>query len=388
MPRKPQFGSIYQPVKKGGVKTAVWWIRYYVNGVQQYESSKSKRYADAEKLLKERQSEIQTGLYAGPVAEKIRVSTLLDDLIQDFETNGKSVEWVRHVDKHLRPFFGELYASRLTTDQIRAYIKQRREEKISNSTINRELNRLKRALNLGRFSTPPKVKRLPIFPKLEEPAARKGFFEHEEFMALREELPEHLRAPLTFAYYTGCRRGEILALEWPQVDLDRRVVRLNAGETKSGEGRLLPLVSELFHVLSIQRETRDQGWPKCPWVFFRYGKRIKDFRGAWEEASKRAATREKSPVPSLWAGKKPTKLFHDLRRTGARNLVRAGVPERVVMQIGGWKTRSVFDRYNIVSERDLVEAAGKLERHLAEVESERAKATLRQLPGIAKNDPP
>src|SRR5580698_8410700 len=99
MPRKPQFGSIYQPVKKGGVKTAVWWIRYYVNGVQQHESSKSKRYADAEKLLKERQSEIQTGLYAGPTAEKIKVSALLDDLIHDFETNGKSVEWVKHVDK-------------------------------------------------------------------------------------------------------------------------------------------------------------------------------------------------------------------------------------------------------------------------------------------------
>jgi integrase len=101
------------------------------------------------------------------------------------------------------------------------------------------LNRLKRALNPGRFSTRPKVKRLPILPKLEEPAARKVFFEDEEFVA-REELPEHLRAPLTFAYYAGCRRGEILGLLSPQVDLGRRIARLNAGETKSGEGRLLP----------------------------------------------------------------------------------------------------------------------------------------------------
>jgi integrase len=387
MPRKPQFGSIYQPVKKGGVKTAVWWIRYYVNGVQQHESSKSKRYADAEKLLKERQSEIQTGLYAGPTAEKIKVSALLDDLIHDFETNGKSVEWVKHVDKHLRPFFAHMYASRITTDQIRAYITQRRVEKIKNSTINRELNRLKRALNLGRLSTPPKVKRLPIFPRLEEPPPRKGFFEHDEFVALREELPEHLRPPITFAYLTGCRKGEILGLQWRQVDLARHVVRLNAGETKSGEGRILPLGSDLFNVLSIQKDSRDQRWPRCPWVFFRYGKRIKDFRGAWEEASKRAATREELPVPSFWAGKKPGKLFHYLRRTGARNLVRAGVPERVVMQIGGWKTQSVFDRYNIVSERDLVEAAVKLERHLAEVESDRAKATLRQLWMVPKSEP-
>jgi hypothetical protein len=57
------------------------------------------------------------------------------------------------------------------------------------------------------------------------------------------------------------------------------------------------------------------------------------------------------------------------------------------MQIGGWKTRSVFDRYNIVSERDLVDAAGKLERHMAEVELDRAKATLRQLSLVRKNEP-
>ena len=98
----------------------------------------------------------------------------------------------------------------------------------------------------------------------------------------------------------------------------------------------------------------------------------KDFRGAWEEAGNRAG---------LWndeAGK-PKHIFHDLRRTGARNLVRAGVPERVVMTIGGWKTRSVFDRYNIVSERDLHEAAAKLERHLAELEKAREGATSGQL---------
>jgi integrase len=266
-------------------------------------------------------------------------------------------------------------------------IKKRREDEVLNSTINRELACLRRALNLGRFSTPPKVKRIPNFPKLDEPAARKGFFEHNEFIALREELPEHLRPPLTFAYFTGCRRGEILALQWSQVDLDRHIVRLNAGETKSGEGRLLPLVSELFNVLTMQKEICDQKWPQCPWVFCRYGKVIKNFRAAWEEASKRAATRETGAVPSLGAGDRPAKLFHDLRRTGARNLVRAGVPERVVMQIGGWKTRSVFDRYNVVSERDLVDAATKLEQHLANVESDRTKATLRQLSGSLKPRP-
>ena len=83
----------------------------------------------------------------------------------------------------------------------------------------------------------------------------------------------------------------------------------------------------LHQMLVLQKQIRDQKWPDCPWVFFRQGKRIKDFRGAWEEAGTRAG---------LWndeAGK-PKHIFHDLRRTGARNLVRAGVPERVVPAIG------------------------------------------------------
>ena len=350
--------ALRRPSQTVRVETKVLWIEYYADGRQQRESSKSRRYKDAEALLRQRLAEIETGAYAGPLAERVLVAALLDDLIADFEENEKSVEWVRYVDGHLRPFFGKIRAARLRTDQLRAYVKQRRSAGVKNSTINRELACLKRAFNLSRQATPPKVKRVPIFPKLKEPPPRKGFFGHDEFTMLRSELPGEIRPVITFAYCTGCRKGEILQLRLEQVDLLARVVRLNPGETKNDEGRVIPLTGELYEMLSMQRQIRDQSWPNCPWVFFRHGERIKDFRAAWDEASKRAG---------LWNQEtdRPRRIFHDLRRTGARNLVRAGVPERVVMQIGGWKTRAVFDRYNIVSERDLHDVAAKLERHLA-----------------------
>src|SRR5579862_118389 len=110
-------------------------------------------------------------------------------------------------------------------------------------------------------------------------------------------------------------------------------------------------------MLKVRQTLRDERFPECDFVFFREGQPIRNFRESWELAC----------VAARLAGTdgKPARLFHDLRRTGVRNLMRAGVPERIAMAISGHKTRSVFDRYNIVSETDLTDAALKLDSYLA-----------------------
>jgi integrase len=81
-------------------------------------------------------------------------------------------------------------------------------------------------------------------------------------------------------------------------------------------------------------------------VFHHNGYPVKDFYGAWRQACIIANVRGQ--------------LFHDLRRTSVPNYVRSGVPERVAMAISGHKTRSIFDRYNIVSASDLQAAASRV----------------------------
>jgi hypothetical protein len=129
-----------------------------------------------------------------------------------------------------------------------------------------------------------------------------------------------------------------------QVDLLNQSIRLNAGETKSGDGRVVKMTEDAFILLKACVGSKGQD----DFVFTRAdGKPVLDFRERWENLT------ASSGCPGL--------LFHDLRRSAVRNMVRRGVPETVAMKISGHKTRAVFDRYNVTSETDLADAARKIE---------------------------
>lgn len=332
---------------------------------------------DAERWLTSALREKDLGALDLP--SRVTMGELFDDILRDYRINENSVDWCGIVvEKHLRPFFGGMKAADLTSKAVEKYIEARHKEGGSNGTINREFTILRRSLNLGRHSTPAKVVNPIKIPRLKEAKPRQGFFEHDQYRAMIRELPEDLGPILTFAYNTGCRKGEILALRWDQVDLEEQTVRLNPGETKNEEGRIVPMTPELCRTLAMLKRKRDEYYPESPWVFSRGGEPIKDFYWAWREACKRAG---------LWdeSANRSGRLLHDARRTGARNLVRAGVPERVAMEIGGWKTRAVFDRYNIVDERDIKAAAAKLGAYLNDRHTIGTQTTVE--PKTAKRNP-
>ena len=108
--------------------------------------------------------------------------------------------------------------------------------------------------------------------------------------------------------------------------------------------------------------------------------RLQSFKRSWWEACEAVGlgqrVKDEKKGRPVWDGKRP----HDFRRTAVRNMIRAGVPEKIAMAISGHKTRSVFDRYNIVNERDLEQAARSLTAYF-EKQTVTLAVTLAELRG-------
>ena len=256
---------------------------------------------------------------------------------------------------HLEKFFGaETRALQINAPRLDAYAAARLAEGAARQTVNNELATLRRgfklALEKGLLAAMPLVK----LPKVRN--ARSGFFEDGDFAALLLELPGYLRAPIRFLRLTGWRVSEAVGLTWDAIDWDDQApegaeqlqagpnacLRIAAVDTKGGDARTFPFAQapELKALLEAQRATR-----RGVYVFHRDGHRIGNFRGVWLSACKRAGL--------------DGRLVHDLRRTAARDLRRAGVSEGEIMRLCGWKTRAMFDRYNIIDEQDLARAVAK-----------------------------
>jgi integrase len=327
--------------------SSIWWIKYYKDGKPHRESTGTSNKTKAGRKLEKRLAEINTGTFVEPEIDRITIENLSEDFLRDYKINGKSSypDAESRWRLHLQPFFGSLRIKQVTSVLLNKYVDKRQEDGAANGTINRELAALKRMFNLGRAATPPTVLFVPHFPSLAEDNVRQGFLEDDQFERLLGTCPDlWFQAIVEVGATYGWRIGELLKLRVNQVNIANRTIRLHPGTTKNKKGREVKMTEAVYVLLEqcVKGKEPDDfvfTWPD--------GRGVKDFRGTWEKA------REAAGVPNL--------LFHDLRRTAARNLRNAGVAEGVIMQIGGWKTRSVFERYAIVSHGDTEVALDKLE---------------------------
>lgn len=331
----------------------------------------------------------------------------------------------RRIRLHLTPVFGGYRMVQIGPFEIDAYIDTRRAAGASAGTVNRELDIIRRMFTLcvqkQLLLYKPHVQRLRERNARAGFFERAAF---EDVRAhLPAELQAVITFAYITGWRIDSevltREWRHVDLD------EGNEVRLDPGETKNGEPRTFPLTADLRAVLLERRAARNAALAAghlCPWVFFRHdtpapppppiraclacrtplltptrnqrtcsaacatawrrdadrirqqartARRrqglgpvsppavvtppavlgvpipIRDFRRAWETACTAAGC--------------PGRIPHDFRRTAVRNMVRRGVPERVAMQLSGHLTRSVFERYNIVSEGDLTQAAARLE---------------------------
>jgi integrase len=358
MARKPSSGSVYKPkyrYRDRITESSVWWIKYYVRGVAVRESAHTDSWEEANRLLKKKQGEVVTGRFAGIGAERIKMEPLLKAVELEYEENQRhTLADVQTRNKlHLIPAFGDIRAAEFSTSHIKAYIRSRRKADATNATINRELAVLRRAFRLAAAEDPPLVMRVPLIPRLSEDNVREGFLDTDNYRKLLMELPSRLRLLFIIGYHTGARVGELRNTRIDQVDLKARQILVSRKVTKNKEAHTLPIYGDMAPALEMAIEERNQKFPNCPWLFFDdQGQQIGTFYKAWASACERAG------VPGL--------LFHDLRRSAARNMDRAGIPRKVIMQITGHKTESMFLRYRIVSDRDLKDAAARLDSYMSQ----------------------
>jgi integrase len=355
--------SVY---KRGGR----YWYSFIFDGRRIQASAKTRNAkvaADIERAAWNNLARGAVGLpFEGP-QKNITVGELLDALEASYGDEKSMSQQKRSLLKLARRAFGSKVANQLTSREIEDYIAAKRKEGRKNSTINRVTETVRRAYRIGKI-TAPEIRHLS-----EKDNARKGFFSNDEFRRVCSGLPEDVRDFALFAYLTGWRKNEIASLTWS--DIEENVIRLRAENSKNREARSVVIAGELVGLMEQRKQARLANGVLTNLVFHRDGAPVAEFRKAWASACV-AAGAGKMVCPKCQsegaARKCPRcktrteysgKIFHDLRRTAVRNMVRSGVPQSVAMKISGHKTASMFRRYDIANEDDLKQAIEAVQRY-------------------------
>lgn len=253
--------------------------------------------------------------------------------------NKKSYERDVFSVRTLSRFFSEKHVSNITIGQVEAYRllrldePSRKDRKTRPATVNREVACLRYMLNLAEQEG--KIEAVPFrgLKPLKEHNVRDRVLSHEEFERLVSLCHPHTARIVAMAYYTGMRKGEILRLQWDRIDMKNGFIRFKPEDTKSDEGRTIPLHPEIMGMLCFMPHDISG------WVFTLTGKPISDIQHSFRAACERAGIKDF--------------VFHDLRHTAINNWRLQGHDYFKIMAASGHKTMSVFKRYNTVSEEEL-----------------------------------
>lgn len=257
---------------------------------------------------------------------------------------------------HMKPLYRWFSGRELATIQaadIRGYIDMRRKEGRSPATINRELDLLSAAINYARREWEWDIPNPVSGRKLKEPEGRVRWISNKEADALIRAADSEPKAPwlgrfIRLGLHTGCRKGELLGLEWSRVDFQTGLFYLEAVHTKSAKRRSVPMNAIARDAMMQLMRFRSEHAPDSPWVFCnKQGKQVRSIRRSFSTACKRASIENFR--------------IHDLRHTCASWLAIAGVPLTEVRDLLGHSSVAMTERYAHLAPENVRAAVAVLE---------------------------
>jgi len=329
-------GSLY-------LRGSTWWMTFNRNGRQFRLSSGTDNKSIAKGRLKQEVQKALGAAFIPPDKRRVTIADLVADLLTHFARVGKTafgadcrVRW----ENRLKATFENVRAPDLGTAAMNAYRDEWAGKARSHTTINRDLQVLRRAYRLAAECEPPKVERVPKFVLLREDNARKVFISEEQVDKLRMAASREglwARVLIEMAYLYGWRKGELLSLRTQDVNLAENCIRLQT--SKNGDPREVPVTPSIALLLGSLLAGDGLLFPSI------------DFRSFWRRLCQAiGATPGKRGI-----------TFHDFRRTAARSKRAAGVSTSVIMELQGWKTEAMFRRYAITDNADKLDALRRQE---------------------------
>ncbi len=321
--------------QRGGSK--IWWTRYAgPNGRIIRESTNTTVKKLAREILSKRKTLVAENRHLD--VKKIPKTTFqeLCDLYWEEEGSLRKTKGLASMLKIWKEYFGNPLVSELTAQKIEAFLRQHTKAvkldgmtarvEVAPATKNRHLALLSRMFNKGIERGRVVENPAQGVEKYEENNARTRYLSTGEIERLLEASSDDFRPVLITALHTGMRRGEILNLQWPDVDLKARVILIR--ESKSGKQRKIPMDETLYETLSVLPSRFKKGY-----VFPspRTGGRRYDFKKPFRAAVTKAGIEDFR--------------FHDLRHTFGSHLVMNGVDLRTIQELLGHYSVSMTEKY-------------------------------------------
>jgi integrase len=336
-----------------------WYILYRVDGKQVRESSKSESKMEAEKLLQKRMGE--AGMGKKPVNVKgLKYDDIRDAWVQEAKNRQRGTlyttkEGVTTVSglPRLDAYFKGMQVTKIDTAMLRRYIADRRKGGAADPTIRRNLVVLRSMLNLARKEGKLEMHQVPWFPMPEDSDPAGQYVSPEAFDKILGHLPENLHPFFQFLYATSCRIGAAKKITWSMLNDKRDVISLPGPIVKNRKPLTLVLDGPRLQPVALMLRKM---FAKEDQPVFNYT----NYRAEWQKACHKTGHGVRDDK-RRFSGLR----IHDLRVSGAVNMVEAGIPEDTVMKIGGWKTRAMFSRYNVHDVKRIRAAMVKAGQHVA-----------------------